>query len=59
MNKNLGGLPNAMEKIWKRIQAKTVAVERSDGKGANLHFNGDVRKLCIANGITAAETTLY
>ena len=43
LNKNLRELFSAMEKIWKRVQAKTAAVKSSDGKVENAPFNGDVR----------------
>ena len=58
LNQNLEELVSAIEKVWKRIQAKTVAIKGSDGEVVNRPLNGDVRKLFVAEGITAAEKTI-
>ena len=50
LNQNLEELITATEKIWKRIQAKTVTI-----KNTKMLLNGDVRKLFSADDITAAE----
>ena len=62
VNQNLEELVRAIEKIWKRIQAKTVPIKcpGEDGvsKIVNVPLNGDVRKLFVAEGVTAAEKTI-
>ena len=58
VNQNLEELIRAIEKIWKRIQAKMVAIRDSEDKVVKVPLNGDVRKLFIAEGITAAEKTI-
>ena len=62
VNQNLEELVRAIEKIWKRIQAKTVPIKcpGEDGvsKIVNVPLNGDVRKLFVAEGISAAEKTI-
>ena len=58
LNTNLNELIDATEKIWKRIQAKTVAIKNAAGDVVKMPLNGDVRKLFAADGITAAEKTI-
>ena len=58
LNQNLEELVSATAKIWKRIQAKMVAIKNWEGEVQKVPLNGDVRKLFIAEGITAAEKTI-